>query len=332
MNTAPLSLSFSETVTSTVSVILPGGEPPQEVLPGSLFSTPEPPPQQFPLSLLAAQRNIREVISGIADGNLPDEANATHPGKKDSAATTADAPTPDEVLQQLLADLLAVSVPPKAEMPQHVEPRAPDNESPMPAATPQEPVPPISPLGEMKRATVEPRVAGNESLIPVATQQESAPPISPSMEVKRTTLISPQPETIRLQGNESRWAQQLQSALGERLQVQVKNQVQHATIRLDPPEMGKIDISVNIENGRMQVTIHSSSAEIGRVLQQGSNELRQNLTEQNLVQVNVQVSSQNHPREGRQSRPHSQALPEILSGVELDTQVHHEDRSVLLTV
>ena len=118
--------------------------------------------------------------------------------------------------------------------------------------------------------------------------------------------------------------------------IQVRNQVQHATIRLDPPEMGKVDISLQIENGRMQVHISASNGETYRSLQQISNELRQSLTEQNFVQVNVQVSSQSGQHQQRQQQSGSAQEANPMAGAVIDaddgfTTADHDD-SVLLTV
>ncbi|MGL4859445.1 MAG: flagellar hook-length control protein FliK, partial [Enterobacteriaceae bacterium] len=85
---------------------------------------------------------------------------------------------------------------------------------------------------------------------------------------------------------------QLNHALGERLQVQINNKVQHAEIRLDPPDMGKITVSLQMEGNRLQVNINATQSDVYRALQQVSQELRSQLTEQNFMQVNVQVSSQ----------------------------------------
>ncbi|SCM54085.1 flagellar hook-length control protein FliK [Hafnia alvei] len=143
---------------------------------------------------------------------------------------------------------------------------------------------------------------------------------------------------LKLESSEERWPQQLQNSLGERLQVQVKNQVQHATIRLDPPDMGKIDISIQFESGRLQVHINASQGEVYRALQQVSNELRQSLTDQNFVQVNVQVSSQNSQQQSGHGHQGDAQQPFILSGMPLDSETTEpskktrEDESVLMTI
>ena len=85
----------------------------------------------------------------------------------------------------------------------------------------------------------------------------------------------------------------LQKALAERLEMQIDRRVQKATIRLDPPNLGKLDISIHFESGKLQVQIQAAQPEVTRLLQQISNDMRTSLSEQNNVQVNVQVSTQN---------------------------------------
>lgn len=97
-------------------------------------------------------------------------------------------------------------------------------------------------------------------------------------------------------------AEVLQKALAERLEMQIDRHVQKATIRLDPPNLGKLDISIHFESGKLQVQIQAAQPEVTRLLQQISNEMRASLSEQNNVQVNVQVSTQNG--EGRQQHRH----------------------------
>ena len=152
-----------------------------------------------------------------------------------------------------------------------------------------------------------------------------------------TTPSSVPVTTLKMDPEPSRWSEQLHSALGDRLQVQVKQQIQHATIRLDPPDMGKIDISMQVDNGRVQVQINASHAEVYRALQQTSNDLRQSLTEQNFIQVNVQVSSQS----GGQQQGKEQHLTEQHAAIQAGTEIEanasasharREDDSVLMTV
>ncbi|WP_370974228.1 flagellar hook-length control protein FliK [Enterobacter wuhouensis] len=170
------------------------------------------------------------------------------------------------------------------------------------------------------------------SVVPAVGQSAVAQTFTSTLEKQTVNLPS-----IKMDADEAKWAQQLHGALSDRLQLQVKNQVQHATIRLDPPEMGKVDISLQIENGRMQVHISASNGETYRALQQISNELRQSLTEQNFVQVNVQVSSQSgQSQQGRGQQQMNAPQDNPAAGAEIAADqtrsAFNQDDSVLLTV
>lgn len=132
-------------------------------------------------------------------------------------------------------------------------------------------------------------------------------------------------------------SQQLRAALGERLQLQMDSRVQHATIRLDPPDMGKIDITLNVDAGKLQVHINASQSEVYRALQQVSQDLKQALSEQNFVQVNVQVASQHSAdRQGREMpqyrHEHEDDIQDAQRAETARRRNHTDDGSVLMTV
>ncbi len=126
----------------------------------------------------------------------------------------------------------------------------------------------------------------------------------------------------------------LREALGDRLQMQVEQRSQKATIRLDPPNLGKLDISLHYEGGKLQVQIQAAQPDVYRALQQVSQELRGALSEQNQVAVNVQISQQ---QQGEQRQaPRQQHTPDaVLSNNTFDEvtgEQRHRDHSILTTV
>lgn len=148
--------------------------------------------------------------------------------------------------------------------------------------------------------------------------------------------LAAQQPALKLDSSDGNMPQQLQSALGERLQIQMRDQVQHATIRLEPPDMGKINISLQFEPGRLQVHINASQGEVYRALQQVSNDLRQSLTDHNVMQVDVQVSQQQPGQQQSGQGRQSQTQPDfIMQGAQLapEEPSHTDhDESVLLTI
>lgn len=130
-----------------------------------------------------------------------------------------------------------------------------------------------------------------ESLTTDKTPQHPAPALLNTLlkgDAEAKTL-----PTIVLPAAAEQKAGVLQKALAERLEMQIDRHVQKATIRLDPPNLGKLDISIHFESGKLQVQIQAAQPDVTRLLQQVSNDMRASLSEQHSVQVNVQVSTQN---------------------------------------
>lgn len=96
--------------------------------------------------------------------------------------------------------------------------------------------------------------------------------------------------TVKLSGPASQWQQPLREALGEHLQLQVGRNAEQAVIRLEPPMLGRIDISIRHSMGTLQVTLSASNSEVLQQLQAIGDGMRQDLAQQrqyNEVSVSV---------------------------------------------
>lgn len=173
--------------------------------------------------------------------------------------------------------------------------------------------------------------AGNtptEAAEGLATASSTALQSSPSAALERS---------VRLQGPEAKWGEQMLSALRDNVELQVQQRVQSTTIRLDPPELGSMEIFLSHESGRLSVQITASQADVARLLQSTSERLRQELVGQHFTQVSVGVSSdsqssQQHAQQGRTRLPSEADVATNQageSGAEATTRV---DRDVLITV
>lgn len=96
--------------------------------------------------------------------------------------------------------------------------------------------------------------------------------------------------TLTLDSNSSSWQQQLVDTLEERVQWQSNQQVKQATIRLDPPELGRLELSVRQEGDRLSVQIHTSNQTLREALQESRDQLRQVLIPQYGAGVEVDIS------------------------------------------
>lgn len=95
---------------------------------------------------------------------------------------------------------------------------------------------------------------------------------------------------LKLDSDQQNWSQQLVSTLGDRVRMQADSQQQTATIRLDPPQLGRLEVSVQQEGDRLSVQIHTSSATLRDALQESREQLRQVLIPQYGAGVEVEIN------------------------------------------
>lgn len=98
----------------------------------------------------------------------------------------------------------------------------------------------------------------------------------------------------------------LATILGERLQVLIERRSEQATVRLDPPSLGSIEIIVRHEAGALQVQLRATNADVARQLQAIGETLRQDLAQRQQADVSVQVWDGSRDADGRQRQRHEQ--------------------------
>jgi flagellar hook-length control protein FliK len=101
---------------------------------------------------------------------------------------------------------------------------------------------------------------------------------------------APAPDTVKLAGPPTAWRQSLQEALGERLNIQVGKNMEQAVIRLEPPQLGRIDIAIRHSAGMLEVNISATNGEVLRQLQTVSDHLRSDLSQRQFTEVAVTVA------------------------------------------
>ncbi|WP_223159389.1 flagellar hook-length control protein FliK [Vibrio sp. Y2-5] len=129
---------------------------------------------------------------------------------------------------------------------------------------------------------------GASQLDPTA---QSAPLHSSSTTNVTTVENRPEWATVRIDTQAGKWGEQMLQVLHDRVTLQAQQNLQEAKIRLDPPDLGKLDLVVRIEGDRLSVQINANSAATREALVQVSDRLRTELQEQNFVNVDVNVGS-----------------------------------------
>jgi flagellar hook-length control protein FliK len=97
-------------------------------------------------------------------------------------------------------------------------------------------------------------------------------------------------DTVALPGPPSAWRQSLREALGERLQMQAGRGLEQAVIRLDPPQLGRVEIAIRHTAGSLEVTLSATHGEVLRQLHAVSDNLRSDLAQRQYAEVAVTVT------------------------------------------
>lgn len=116
--------------------------------------------------------------------------------------------------------------------------------------------------------------------------------------------------SLSLSGPPTAWRQSLQEALGERLNLQLGKNAEQAVIRLDPPMLGRVEISIRHAAGSLEVNITATHSEVLRQLNSVSDNLRNDLAGRQYLDVSVNVSQ----------APRAQAAAQAGAGFGADAQ------------
>ncbi|WP_077033545.1 flagellar hook-length control protein FliK [Pelomonas sp. KK5] len=266
------------------------------VQPGAQDAAGQP---RFPAQLLVAQ----------PQPELPLPQEAAEPALPTTAAPEAqDLPQALALALQQLQALMPAAAKPDEEREKTDAAVLPATPAPLPqlAAVPQLPEAAAQPLPTAAPEVAAPAAVRTapaaQDLTPVTTvkaAEADTPDLAAFAPGLAAALSSPQDvksaTTVHLpQGEPQQWQSPLLQALGDRIQLQLAARSETATIRLEPPQMGRVDIAIRqLDGGALQVQLSATHGEVRHQLQQISEGMRWNLVQQRQGgEVSVQVASE----------------------------------------
>ena len=92
--------------------------------------------------------------------------------------------------------------------------------------------------------------------------------------------------------NKSTLGMQLVQALKEKVELQLNQEVQQARIKLDPPEMGRLELSIRLEGDKLHIHINASNGAVRDALNAQADRLRNDLLAQHTGGVEVSVGQE----------------------------------------
>lgn len=124
-----------------------------------------------------------------------------------------------------------------------------------------------------------------------------------------TVVNAPEWASVRIDTQAGKWGEQMLQVLHDRVTLQAQQHLQEAKIRLDPPDLGKLDLVVRVEGDRLSVQINANAAATREALMQVSDRLRAELQSQNFVHVDVNVGADQGGQRQSSSQDEAAASP-----------------------
>jgi flagellar hook-length control protein FliK len=300
--TAPLPATFGIVSNPLASLYTPAAAPAARGDAVSAVST---------LNASATRLNLAAVGVAVTPAVQQGAADTTESAAAQAAATlvttSAQAATPQAVYSQAGSAALAALVQNKpaeapaadtAAQPAALPPEADATAAlPVVAAAPRVPVQvrvadSAAPAGNTPDYSATAQTGAKDDSRAAATPATATATTASTVGFATTTpAAAPAAATVKLAGSPEQWQQPLREALGDRLQLQLQRNNDHAVIRLEPPNMGSIEISIRHSAGALTVNLSANNSEVVRQLNTIGDSVRQDLSTRQFSDVAVTVSS-----------------------------------------
>lgn len=84
-------------------------------------------------------------------------------------------------------------------------------------------------------------------------------------------------------------AQEMLTPLREQLRFQIDQQIKQAELRLDPPSLGKVELSIRLDGDRLHIQMHAANPSVRDSLQMGLERLREELAMDHGGQIDLDI-------------------------------------------
>jgi flagellar hook-length control protein FliK len=106
------------------------------------------------------------------------------------------------------------------------------------------------------------------------------------------------------------WSRHLEAALKDRLDVQLGHGIERAVIKLSPPMLGSLEISIKHEAGALSVQLHASNSDVTKQLHAITEQMRTDLSQKEYSSVAVEVRDPAANKDGS-SKKHTAKTDEV---------------------
>ena len=118
--------------------------------------------------------------------------------------------------------------------------------------------------------------------------------------------------------NKAQLGAQLLHTLKEKVELQLNQEVQQARIKLDPPEMGRLELSIRLEGDKLHIHIAASQGAVRDALNAHADRLRNDLLPHHSGGVEVSVGQEGQPKKSPSSHLENAILMAEQGSAELE--------------
>ncbi|QDE30302.1 flagellar hook-length control protein FliK [Shewanella polaris] len=139
------------------------------------------------------------------------------------------------------------------------------------------------------------------------------------------------PVPVNTLGSLTQQAQDMLTPLREQLRFQIDQHIKHAEIRLDPPELGKLELNIRLDGDKLHVQMHAANPATRDALLSGLERLRADLAQEYGGTLDVDVSSgdSEQPKQRDQSRSTAIAMNQVEGTTALNNSLNSSQQSQL---
>lgn len=145
------------------------------------------------------------------------------------------------------------------------------------------------------------------------------------------------PVSVSPQASVAQQAHEMLTPMREQLRFQIDQRIKHAELRLDPPELGKVELNIRLDGDRLHIQMHAANPAVREALLTGLERLRNDLAQDHGGQIELDIGQSSSGNEQQRQQQSAGLKSPSLSGhdfepmteTEVPAQLHQHQLNLL---